>query len=1701
MAAEYDWQRRPEYAQFSPQQRKDAVLITALNAATFEDPETEQRVKGFATQYVLGNKRDKQINEFFTATTQASGLLGLVDRYILNGGSNQKAENRQRALDFYKTMDSQVKGTDFAAEAGAVVGTLLDILGVNLIMGPATGAARAGIQVAARGGSTAIQKAAALGKAAPIIKRGLNFFGPIASEAAIEAIPYFLVEEQRRASQGQPSVASGGALEIAKTLGLNAALDFAVGSVALSALSLGAKTGKAIFKRGRNYDDVLKNLASDEVLLHRLAVGIEDPVILAQLPFESQALYKQRAAIQQYIRKGATDPDSFVFGRDAFVAHDLKKILVDVPQPNNKHAYQIIEFADNGRSKIRNYPSLRDAEDYLSFEYFKSADDYAREILKTNPNMTYDDALLKSIEGRPDHLWAIKRGKILQEQGARLDPKEILDPSALMQEGLKSTPKWYRVTLNRPFASKGEASALVAQNSDNLIAIPAKIDLSGKIVSNVDAAGATRSSDITKGLTPLRVKVDPEPNALLIGNRAAPPELYASMDELAPKAFSSGYYNSLEEARASLMLNQGFDHFRHPDGSVEFFTMRNMKLIGTIDDIVAPIHKATQSGSMSTASIMSEKGKAFLKSGSVIKNDKLLTESAVTALRSRDADQIAAFGNMYVRGLGYEPKGLKVEFTPGYKNAGVTLKDDIVTLNIPRAYKSYSDEVRQLGLLFRGLNDLGISGDTSKFTRAVKSADFYQNIIKDKPLQFGFPAGVKKDSWLTQAADSLGYKLEIKGNSFTLIQDATNSISFNDIDDAVTYIARKSLDDNAIMNELLAEGIRVRKNPKTGEYVARSINQGQILSIQNNLEDLMKEIDYVPRTMDKSFGAKVIEIRPDGIEFEFGGVTYLKNQEHALRLLSKFDDHKLLSQKNILKVSEKGDLSVYPNGQYHVYNKNFDFHKDFDSIAEARKFFEGDLVMNMENLSELANRKFLDFWADKGEYVIRDFNGNIQRASTLEELQEVFKKYPDISQSAPELIPLDPEVEVLLPDIARQFKLHTWEGKANPLFRTAPELPEFSYLKDPVQLNALETMKQFTSETFGYFDSIAQKHDVKPLAEFKNRMILGFREIREASTDSQVYLRRAFTGPNGKLLPEASRHKIFYHLASEPGSLEATSLANMYSARYKKSLEALTPDEAIAADKLREFYKVLGDKFGIDFRKLIHDYMPRLREKYTGDLMEIANSLKLSEFAQKAVPEWGNGVPKEIKFWAENARTSELPQYFLKDDALEVALMYSAQGHKKQILNPIFQEVTRFVEESGSRLDPIIGKRLAIFQQDIMGSNVSNGERIISDFGRKFFKELKNGPLGKLIPMSVSEMEDIGSNIMNNVMSTTYFSSMGFKPWLAIRNSFQTDTMLAMRVGGDWTYKAKKEVLNNYKKWVDIGYSRGILNEKAPIVNLVYTQGKLGKVAEKSFEMFKNSDDYTRLVAYASGNLRMENAITALRINPSMTQAKFLEMSGIDRFNPVHSDQVWELTQKGLAEMNLGTRGMVDAVTGKAGNLPMPETSEFFEAAKDLYGNLLQRSTMFDYTGASSPLMFRGVVGKLFGQFGTYSAGFRANIAEAMRYGTTAQKAGSIATYLGFTSAYWAAFEAMGIRTNDFKPFAPGLFGGGPLFDIMVNAANAGDTGYEGDRARAALARDMSALVPGATQTRYLKRAIEYAQSGDTAKAIMALGMIPMYSE
>lgn len=1686
--AERDLQTDQRFTALNPQLQQDVLTNISFEVPTFSDQETEQRVTGFARSYLAGGAgARKQAQEFLAAMVLNSGVIGFVDQHILGGQA--RVEDRRRALQYYTLLDQAAGRSDIAGEAGALAGVVADIAAVSLATSPITAAARTAVGAAARGVSASTlatatrtletaergliaAKRAKVGvdaaraaviaaeKAMPaIVNRSLATLGPVAAESLVEMIPYFLADEQRRAQQGLPSVTSEGVGSVLSTLGMNAAMDFAVGTALGAALRFAARTGKAVFRKTDIFDTVIQGDEEFKVYLRQLRSGTASPEIYEQLDDIGKASVKQYMAMADYLEEGLLDASSDGLGKIAWLSHDTGRISEAIQDASGAvTGFRVWEFAEDGRARIRQFAKVQDLEDYLSYRFYNANQKAVETYISKNPGITQQDALAKLL--RPQNAWGYIRGRTLALQEGRFSVKALADSDPDYAAWLGKQPKSWADPLNRPILSKAEADYLGSQPGG--IAIQTQVPLRGSIVEAANA-GDIR---LMRGAGPQVIRKSDAPNALFVGTSAAPQEAYDLATAEAHRLVSVEPFRTLEDARASLLLNRGFDYYANPDGSFEFFTSRNMKLIGTPDDVILPTKKATVFDTASSSAVVSEKGRFLLRGVSLGTNQDVVLEGAVKALRSSNPEDLRNFSRLYFKAAGV-PTDVKIRMVgPNGKVATRQLSDGLIEVDVPRSTGSFKKESQVIEDFFRELNSrAAFEGVSPRAT--LMPGDFYADALRKAPLRFGFPSGVDPTSWLEASLEKLGGKLSRVDGKFR-IDLPSGPRTFDTIQGAVDFMARRAVDPASAVNDLLQSGIRVSRIP-SGGYIATSLNEGKVLARGAALEDILNELDYAPKALDRSYGPTNVEITPDGIAFDLGRNVYFKDRKTALQTLGAFKDQKLLNERRFIKVSEKGDLSEIPGGSFRVYNPRLDFIRYFDSLPEARKYLES--TVTYDTLQEIAERKFADFRIEEGQFVVRAGPQKFIAKDTAE-LEKILKDLPDVQESVPDLIRLDPEVEIALPQLLEQFQRKN-TLLAGPNRFNQP--PEFDLPEKIRNLSLFHTANQVTSPFFDWADSVAKELDLAPLRTINQKYKLAMRRVALDQTRASRILEGIFRGPDGKFLSIDSRRKIFYHMSAEASSDEAKKLAEMYTSQYGIPLGPLTEAEQLAATRLRQFYDALGDKFGIDYNKLIHFYMPRLRKAYH-ELPEAAKEglVSMKDLIRK-VPDWATEdlIPKELKFFAENERIAEIPQFWLKDDALEVSLLYSAQGHKKLYLNPVFQEQNRLFTEAGERMPAAVRARYEFFKADIMGANQTRGEKVVASFGESFFRALAESPVGKALKMDPNQAASVGRNTLNNVLGLTYFSSMGWKPFLAIRNSFQPMTTLAMRVGSDWTMKAYAAVGKDPERYYGRLRQLGVLSEKPPIVNLVWSDtSAVGRFVQKSFGMFKNSDDYTRAVAYVAAEMRFDNAMKLRAVNPSMTPAKLMEEIGLDRVPPEIAEQAASLIQKG--------------------------TDDALLAARDLYANHIQRVTMFDYSGAASPMLYRGVIGKLFGQFGTYSANFRANIAEALRYGTPGQKLQSIATYLAFTSALAVGFKSLGVKTNDFTPFLGAVFTGGPGFDIAVNVMKSFDTGFEGEQARAALKRDYKALLPGSSQAVYLGRAIEAIEAGDMARALAAVSMVPL---
>lgn len=1572
------------------------------------------------------------------SVVQNSGLASFLTSLL---EPDEAASARRRTLDFVQAAAKLTGDSNDAETVGALVGNLADIFAVNAIMGPATTAARTAVSTAARGGAEVVARAGSLAKA-PLLKPALEILGGVAAESAIEAVPYFLIEEQRRRANGEEGVLAQGPLEVARVLGVNAAADFAVGSILQAGLLKGAKM---LFGPNDVYEAAFKNEAEYRKLRSQIRTGRTSPEVFARYTPIQQDAYRQRQAIDDYLVRGVADPVAEEWTKDALLAHDLGRIIGRA----DDGSYRIWRYDKTGAPVMKAYSNIVDAENSLSFEAYTA---WAKLPVEAR------DSFLG-----PHTNWSIARGQILAQQQSLVGSSSHTTADPVLAAMRKQDSKLVKPIDKRVVVTQGEAASLSKLTNGDTHVILAKIPLKGSIVEGANLGDV----NLMRGSASVRVASSDAPNAVFIGVKNATTKDWDSATTIAQRIIKNDPSITLEQARASTLLNNGFDHMAFPDGTVEFFAPRNMKLIGSIEDVTGKRITPTVAGQASAVATVTREVPQFIGAAKIGKRPDAVIAGAIHVLRS-NGDGAADFAKLY----------LSASDTPLDDNLVVTVKK-LKSLSNPQVRKgpngieirlpseeirTPAQERRYVAALLNGLDEVKAPG-----TVANKGTEYWASKFVSQKQVFDVPYGVNTAGWLRDVAKPYGGSLTKVADGYSLRMPSGAEV-VGSPEHLMTWFTRQVADELVVTRDLASQGITLRRLP-TG-YRATSTQTRKLITTADTLPKILENLDYIPQKLDSSFGPRVLAITPEGLKMQLAGTKTFKDREEAFKFLSKFVDSKRIGYERAIASFPEGTLSVTGTGGYRVHLPGYDADRIVESMAEARDLLRRSDDLDFEELRDIAQSKHADITIRNGKYVVM-VGPNRYPADDLEGLKKVFReRIPQFEDGTPNILDdLDPTLEGSVSDIVNRFKGAHVRPRVGPNpYNLPPEIP-FDPARDLSQTTVWESARQHTANFTSWLEGYTKRTNNKVLAEAAARFREGMRESSLNTVADNRTLDTIFRGQNGKLLSRQQRVKLFYHLGATSEE-EMDIFRAQHAARYGKTLAPLTQEETAVAAKIKTYLEDISYRFGIRYQDLIGRYMPHLRDMYDSTNIDL---LKKMQTADELVASLDPTLPKDLKFWAENARVDDVVQYFLKDDALEVLMMYSAQGNKKLYLNNAWRGLAEAVK--ATNVDETVARRIEIYRENVMSYSHTHAERMVEDVCSKALRSLKKIPvIGDAIPMSERDLEAVGRNAFKSMMSMSYFASMGWKPFLAIRNAMQPLTMTAPRIGLNWVTQAYKEVLDDPSDIARRLRKMGVLTEKPPIVNQVFGhETTVGRTLEKSMQWFKNSDDLTRMVAYRAGELKFDNAVRAWDLGQIRTQKTFFEMSGLDVMDPDTARRTWEL---------FSTAG---------------EDTLKRNSARDLFAFKLQRDTMFDYSGTDTPAMMQtGITGKLFGQYGTYSAAYRANMANMLRYGSFAKRAEMVTTYLGITSALWAGFAALRVKTNDFIPGAGAIFTGGPLFDVAIDVVRSMDPGYEGEQARARLKVALPRMLPGSAQYLAVKRAMEYQEQGDTYGALLSLAATPV---
>jgi len=1136
-------------------------------------------------------------------------------------------------------------------------------------------------------------------------------------------------------------------------------------------------------------------------------------------------------------------------------------------------------------------------------------------------------------------------------------------------------------------------------------------DVGRKVVQN----NGTLFSDIShKGLSVGDFGTDKAYISIL---NPADQQTYLRATQKAEGLIKQGTKGTVPEVRASLLVGEGFDGaiLDNIGNAVETFYPNRIKILSeninpvTGKNTTGPVVKKTN---VKNVAQVSETFSTSLPLDKVVKDPQSLGLLLSKLGNNLDSTSIKNLGDAYIKNLG-GASDLKIKVSNNLDGFVFRKGDELIIPNQLLTPKAKSTFIKTFT---KNLDE--IAGTVGNSKRISKLADKLE--AKGKLGTYTPPLGKLSEQlkWVSDIVKSGDGVLTSKGAEYIMTLPGKDPMIFNTLQEVTDRFIKETITPAQLKSSLSFDG---QKLIKVGDKF--QIREGsKVIAESNSIADLLSKANIQPK-LDIRFSPDIISISPTSANMTYSNVGATGSNGAIRRFLSKYADYSIMDRLTKVGETKLGSLYKDVDSTFRVTMPGYGIDEVFGTAQEARKFMNSwDSTTNLKKLSQ---KKGLVFNYEDGQYVVREA-GKTFKFNSKEDLGKFFKdSYPDPQGLKDILGATDDEV------LAAQAYL---KGKKYVDFMEA-EKPWT--LVDPDGNRTLEPLSMWRGiaqawQPFGdWFYKTARQIGLPEIMPLYRGIETGQRATKAAVNEGNKIISSLLSDGNGKLFSAEARRNIYYALANEdPG-------------KYNKVLKdfKLNSEHTDAIEKIRNFLgkdsqSGLFKKFGIDPKLWIEKYAPRIK-KWTANNTHRVNSITQGDLLREVFGD--GGIPKGVGFWADNERASELIRMTIDDDILSVLTRYNTQGHKKLFLDPHWKNLDNYLTANKGKIPDAMQIRLNVYREQVMGIHYSNGELMVREFGKKLMTSLAKGDLKAVAA---------GQDMISQMYALNYMTTMGWRPYLAIRNMLQPYTTLAPRFGIPVVNDAVKYVAEHTAEAIENLHRVGLIGNAAPTMHLGEVADTLVKeLTHKSLKMFGRSDSITRAISFQTAKIQLTDAITKWDKGILKNTDQFINYSGL---NLIDEDLIPEVMKHIEAKQ--------------------------YDAAIDIYGKTITEDTMFAYRAAQSPMMFKGLVGKLFGQYGTYSAGWRGNMWKGLSRGTKGQRIAYIGRYLANTLAIGGALSLVGVNGRNFLPFAPAVFTGGPMFDAAITAIKATDfQSYKGKQARAELDRYIPLLSPKSASQGKLK--------------------------
>ena len=954
-----------------------------------------------------------------------------------------------------------------------------------------------------------------------------------------------------------------------------------------------------------------------------------------------------------------------------------------------------------------------------------------------------------------------------------------------------------------------------------------------------------------------------------------------------------------------------------------------------------------------------------------LSNASVLTKLATSYKGKYSSSKVKLFGYALMKNLGFSDDAIKSLKVDARGDAIKVFVNDEQIGTMPKIVATHKQELSAVQDLIKGFKEKAPKEMQTK--PILTSTQMLKEQVRSKDYSFGFINNI--------AEKKLGGTLRQEGKEF-ILQTPQETRHFLDFHSAADYVLSKGMDEKLLKLHLkYNEGLSLIRDKKTNKLKLK--DKSRNLGVFNNVEEIVQEYPDLMPKVNPDLGPKLALVDNNRIRVTYNKDVVVGNYQDLLKELNHFADYE--KKANVMRFGTGKDsvIEVNPTSKsIELEIPEIAYRKKFGSIKEAKAFIKEGWA-ERENLDGILADKGYRLEVAGGKYFVYGEKNVAFEASTKEELMSILKEAP-------------------IPEWATEYS-----GISTDILDTMEKPPEGMF--KPVEFKVKrQTMSPLTTVSHTYRPPDAWF--VKAIEQGGDKNIL--EAFRKLDTTMQF-----LTASEGKVAKELVGIWKGYKRKARVkiGGLLETPEAMWNEVIAKNKLK---PQDVAVAKAMRKFFDSAAVRFQLSYDKYLKDYLPRMRKTYLKDPGKYRNDADMAGFIEDS---FGGRVPKDLDAFFKHQRVSDVVRFIREDDPLTMALKYNAIGQRETFLGPLWREIDDYIKANKKNIDPVLLMRFNAYRSDLMGIPSGIGEKALLEFSKRFYKGIK----GANIPAGLA------GDLTKAMMSWGYLSAMGFRVWLPIRNMFQVWTTLAPRIGNSWVSDAIRVVAKDKEgKIFQMLRNRGVISENLPLYGSTIIEGEqaLSRLLHKGLKWYKNSDEWTRAVAYTASQLRFRDAVKRFS-KGLLKENNFMELSGLN-----------------MIPVDLRNEALSFIRAGKWSN------------AEDTFARTITTDTMFSYRAGMAPTSFRGAVGKLFGMMGHYPVYYLENVKRALKYSTTGQKIAYAGRFLGNSLAlYYAFHDVLGINATNFLPWSPAMFSGGPYYQLMNEALLSFGKGYQSREARAKL--------------------------------------------